>query len=165
MIQEPGRTLPYKRLARGRSGGGRVVETRLLGSLLKLDLGYVHEVSRDLSGSASASPRPDSGTNPSQTTEPAPRRHSPNESRQPTAGHAVVVPERRPMPLFTRYLVPVVAVGIAFVLTALLEPFLARIIFVLFWPAVILTAATAGLGPAILASLLAVLVVEFWFLP
>ena len=69
------------------------------------------------------------------------------------------------MPLFTRYLVPVVAVGIAFVLTALLEPFLARIIFVLFWPAVILTAATAGLGPAILASLLAVLVVEFWFLP
>ena len=65
----------------------------------------------------------------------------------------------------TRYLVPVLAVGIAFGLTALLEPFVTRVIFVLFWPAVIITAATAGLGPAILASVLAVLVVEYWFLP
>ena len=64
-----------------------------------------------------------------------------------------------------RYLVPVAAVAIAFGLTALLEPFVARIVFVLFWPAVIITAATAGLGPAILASVLAVLVVQFWFLP
>jgi signal transduction histidine kinase/PAS domain-containing protein len=69
------------------------------------------------------------------------------------------------MPLFARYLVPVVAVGIAFGLTVLLEPFLARVILVLFWPAVIITAATAGLGPAILASVLVVLLVDFWFIP
>ncbi len=66
---------------------------------------------------------------------------------------------------FTRYLVPVVAVGVAFGLTALLEPFVSRVIFILFWPAVMITAATSGLGPAILASLLTVLLVEFWFLP
>jgi len=64
-----------------------------------------------------------------------------------------------------RYLVPVVGVAIAFGLTTLLEPFVARVIFILFWPVVIVTAATAGLGPAILASFLAVLVAEFWFLP
>ena len=64
-----------------------------------------------------------------------------------------------------RYLVPVAAVAVSFLLTALLEPFVSRVVFVLFWPAVVITAATAGLGPAILASLLAVFVVEFWFLP
>ena len=64
-----------------------------------------------------------------------------------------------------RYLVPVAADAVSFLLTALLEPFVSRVVFVLFWPAVVITAATAGLGPAILASLLAVFVVEFWFLP
>ena len=65
----------------------------------------------------------------------------------------------------TRYLVAVLAVAVAFGLTVLLEPFVARVIFVLFWPAVIITAATAGLGPAVFASVLAVLLVEYWFLP
>jgi signal transduction histidine kinase/PAS domain-containing protein len=64
-----------------------------------------------------------------------------------------------------RYLIPVVGVALAFGLTILLEPFVARVIFILFWPVVIVTAATAGLGPAILASLLSVLLAEFWFLP
>ena len=64
----------------------------------------------------------------------------------------------------TRYLVAVLAVGIAFGLTVLLEPFVARVIFVFFWPAIIITAATAGLGPAILASVLAVVLVDYWIL-
>jgi signal transduction histidine kinase/PAS domain-containing protein len=94
-----------------------------------------------------------------------PRRHSPNESRLSSAAHAVVVRERRSISPLTRYLVAVLAVGIAFGLTVLLEPFVARVIFVLFWPAIVITAATCGLGPAILASILAVLLVEYWFLP
>jgi len=60
---------------------------------------------------------------------------------------------------------PVGAVAVSFLLTALFEPFLSRVVFLLFWPAVVITAATAGLGPAIVASLLSVVVVEFWFLP
>ena len=63
-----------------------------------------------------------------------------------------------------RFFIPVVAVAIAFGLTVLFEPFVGRVIFVLFWPAIIITAATAGLGPAMLASLLAVILVDYWFL-
>ena len=63
-----------------------------------------------------------------------------------------------------RILIPVVAVAIAFGLTVLFESFVGRVVFVLFWPAIIITAATAGLGPAMLASLLAVILVDYWFL-
>ena len=68
-------------------------------------------------------------------------------------------------PLVRYVVVPLGTVAVSFLLTALLEPFLSRVVFLLFWPAVVITAATAGLGPAIIASLLAVVVVEFWFLP
>ena len=74
--------------------------------------------------------------------------------------------ERRQLhPVLRYFVVPVAAVSVSFALTALLEPFVTRVIFVLFWPAVVITAATAGLGPAIVTSGLAVLIVEYWFLP
>ena len=73
--------------------------------------------------------------------------------------------ERRPLHPLVRYaVIPVAAVAVSFGLTALLEPFVAKVVFVLFWPAVVITAATAGLGPAIVASLLSVFVVDYWFL-
>ena len=137
-----------------------------------MDRDYVHGVSRDLSGSpTSSTPDPDSsltnrGTRSAADSAPrSSRRPSPNESRPPTAAHAVFVPERRPMHPVARYLFPVGAAAISFALTLLVEPYVGRAVFVLFWPAVVITAAIAGLGPALLASLLAVVLVVVWILP
>ena len=98
--------------------------------------------------------------------QPRPRRPSPNETRSFTAAHAILMRERRTLHPVVRYVViPVGAVAVSFLLTLLLEPFVSRVVFILFWPAVIITAAVAGLGPAIIASLLSLVIVDFWFLP
>jgi signal transduction histidine kinase/PAS domain-containing protein len=44
-----------------------------------------------------------------------------------------------------------------------MEPYLQRLILAMFWPAVVGTAIVAGLGPALLASVLSVVVAEYWF--
>jgi signal transduction histidine kinase/PAS domain-containing protein len=54
--------------------------------------------------------------------------------------------------------------GLALVLTLLFQPYLTRVIFMMFWPAVLATAVFAGLGPALLASLLSILAVDFWLM-
>jgi PAS domain S-box-containing protein len=63
------------------------------------------------------------------------------------------------------YLVAVAATGVALGASLLLEPYLTRAVFTFFWPAVLGVALVAGLGPALLASALAVVAVDFWFLP
>jgi signal transduction histidine kinase/PAS domain-containing protein len=54
---------------------------------------------------------------------------------------------------------------VALILTMLLEPFLERSVFLLFWPAVFAAAWFGGLGPALMTSALGVLLVEYAILP
>jgi signal transduction histidine kinase/PAS domain-containing protein len=68
------------------------------------------------------------------------------------------------LPLWARYAIAVGATAAAFGVSLLLAPYLQRVVFVLFWPAVLGTAALAGLGPALLASTLSVLAVDFWLI-
>jgi K+-sensing histidine kinase KdpD len=81
-----------------------------------------------------------------------------------TASHAVAVllPEERPQPV--RYLVAVGATALALAATLPAASLLQRAIFVLFWPAVIGSAWFGGLGPAILASALSVLAVDYYLI-
>jgi PAS domain S-box-containing protein len=53
----------------------------------------------------------------------------------------------------------------ALLLSLALERQIGRVVFVLFWPAVLGTAVVAGLRPAVLASILSVLAVDYWFVP
>lgn len=88
----------------------------------------------------------------------------PNEPAT-TAAHPVVVPARQRLGVVQRYALAIAAVAVAFALSILAEPFLARTIFILFWPAVLAAAVYCGLGPALLASTLSVLLVDYWFIP
>ena len=63
-----------------------------------------------------------------------------------------------------RYGVAVGATLLALALTYAFAPYLQRVIFVLFWPAVIGAAWFGGMGPAILASTLSVLAVDYFLL-
>jgi PAS domain S-box-containing protein len=61
-----------------------------------------------------------------------------------------------------------IAIGltaVAFLLTMVFKPVLGRTVFLLFWPAVIATAWLAGLWPALLSSILAVGLVDYFILP
>jgi K+-sensing histidine kinase KdpD len=82
----------------------------------------------------------------------------------PTASHAInaLVPDERPMAV--RYLVAVGATVVALALTFAFAPYLQRVIFVLFWPAVIGAAWFGGIGPAILASTLSVLAADYFLI-
>jgi signal transduction histidine kinase/PAS domain-containing protein len=55
--------------------------------------------------------------------------------------------------------------GAALLLTWILQPWLERSVFMLFWPAVFAAAWFGGLGPAIMTSVLAVILVELLVLP
>ena len=112
---------------------------------------------------SSASDRRDSST-PSRHWEQA-QADTLSEPRPATAAQAIVVDERRRKSAVARYGTAVIAVVVAVALTQLLSPYLTRAVFTLFWPAVLGTAILAGLGPAILASVLSLLIVEFWFIP
>jgi signal transduction histidine kinase/PAS domain-containing protein len=81
---------------------------------------------------------------------------------QMTASHAVtvLVPDERSVAV--RYAAAVAVTALAFAATHALAPMLQRAIFVLFWPAVIGAAWFAGFGPAALASVLAVLLVDYF---
>jgi PAS domain S-box-containing protein len=61
-----------------------------------------------------------------------------------------------------RYALAVAAPAVALALSLLLAPYLSRIVFILFWPAVLVTAVFAGLGPALVSSALSVLAVDYW---
>ena len=66
---------------------------------------------------------------------------------------------------------PVAAYGIAaaltlaaFALTLLIRPFIERAVFLAFWPAIIATAWLSGFGPALVASVSAVLLVDYFLI-
>ncbi|MFL5616714.1 MAG: ATP-binding protein [Gemmatimonadaceae bacterium] len=88
----------------------------------------------------------------------------PNAGEPATAAHAVFVVPPRTLPFLVRYSIAIAATATAFGVTALLERYLQRAIFAIFWPAVLGTAVIAGLGPALLASVLSMLVAGFWFI-
>ena len=81
-------------------------------------------------------------------------------SRTATLAATVFVPQQPPA--LARYAVAVGAPLLALAFTYPFAGFLQRAIFVLFWPAVIGAAWYGGLGPAVLASALAVLLVDYF---
>ena len=92
------------------------------------------------------------------------RQPEPVPSRLPTASFAVVVPVPRERGIAIRY---AVAVGVTMVALAVAFPiaaYLQRVIFVLFWPAVIGAAWFGGVGPAILSSVLSVLLADYFLI-
>ena len=86
-------------------------------------------------------------------------------SRSPTSGsHAIALPIPSEQPAFARYAVAAGATLLALAVTYPIAGYLQRVIFVLFWPAVIGAAWFGGLGPAILASALSVLAVDYFLI-
>ena len=71
-----------------------------------------------------------------------------------------------------RYAVALAAWGVALGVTLALAPYLTRVIFLIFWPAVLFSAWYGGFGPALLVSVLATLAVNYaliepvgWMIP
>jgi signal transduction histidine kinase/PAS domain-containing protein len=85
-------------------------------------------------------------------------------SGQMTSSFAVVVPVPEERRVLTRYAVAVLATLVSLAATLPLAPFLQRVVFVLFWPAVIGAAWFGGIGPAVLASALSVLFVDYYLM-
>ena len=101
---------------------------------------------------------------PQAITNGAPERSS-GESGTRSAAIAVAMPALSLRHPLQRYALAVAAPALALALSLLLDPYLNRIVFMLFWPAVLITAVLAGLGPALLASVLSVLAVDYWLIP
>jgi signal transduction histidine kinase/PAS domain-containing protein len=101
-------------------------------------------------------PRPHPGA------EPADQR---GDGGERSASHALIVAPPRRLGGGAGYLLAAAAVGLSLGLSFLLTPYISRAVFTLFWPSVIGVAVVAGLGPAIFASALSVLAVDYWFLP
>ena len=81
-----------------------------------------------------------------------------------TESFAVVVPVPNERSIAVRYAAAVGATLLALAVTIPIASYLQRVIFVLFWPAVIGAAWFGGLGPAILASALSVLLVDYFLI-
>jgi len=84
--------------------------------------------------------------------------------RSPTASFAVVVPVPRERGIAVRY---AVAIGVTLLALAVAFPiaaYLRRVTFVLFWPAVIFAAWFGGVGPAVLASVVSVLLADYFLI-
>ncbi|HEX6575746.1 MAG TPA: histidine kinase dimerization/phospho-acceptor domain-containing protein, partial [Gemmatimonadaceae bacterium] len=69
---------------------------------------------------------------------------------------------RRPM---LGYAIAVGLTLLALAVTALLQPLLSRAVFLAFWPAILITAWLGGFGPALLSSIAAVGLVDYFFIP
>jgi signal transduction histidine kinase/PAS domain-containing protein len=82
-----------------------------------------------------------------------------------TAARAIVAARRPVLPAPIGYSLAVLATALATGLTVLLNPYLTRTAFLFFWPVVFGVAATAGIGPAIVASLLSVMAVDYFVIP
>jgi PAS domain-containing protein len=84
--------------------------------------------------------------------------------RHATASFAVVVPVPSERATAMRYAFAIAATLLALAVTAPLAPYLERVIFVLFWPAVIASAWFGGIGPAVLASVLSVFAADYFLI-
>ena len=82
-----------------------------------------------------------------------------------SASHPAIVTGSKPLQGIAAYAFAITAVALALGISLLFQPYLARVAFILFWPAVLITAIRARLGPALLASLLSVIAVDAWLLP
>jgi signal transduction histidine kinase len=85
-------------------------------------------------------------------------------SARTTGAIPVVLPDRE-YPIGIRYAIAIIATAVGVALTGLFAPYLTRVIFILCWPAVVASAWYGGFGPALLASLLSVLAVDYFLLP
>lgn len=65
----------------------------------------------------------------------------------------------------TRYAIAIGLTLAAFALTLLFKPFLGRTVFLLFWPVVVASAWLGGLGPALLAAVGAIGLVDYYMIP
>ena len=66
-------------------------------------------------------------------------------------------------PTWMRYGAAALAVIIASLVTFAFSPYLARVLFLFYWPAVLFSSWYGGFGPAIAASILSVLAADFLF--
>jgi PAS domain S-box-containing protein len=107
---------------------------------------------------------PSEGTRRVPSSERVTARAVPPEIGRTTATPTVVLRSVRALPAWQRYGLAVLATAIALAASLLLRPYLERVVFVLFWPAVLVSAAFAGLGPALLASTLSMLAVNYWLM-
>ncbi|MEO8576026.1 MAG: ATP-binding protein [Gemmatimonadales bacterium] len=87
-------------------------------------------------------------------------------SRHATIGRTPlrVIPHRSRRGPLVRYGIAAVFTLVSLALTVLLEPYLERTIFLLFWPAVIGSAWLAGFGPAMLTATASVALVDYFLL-
>jgi signal transduction histidine kinase/PAS domain-containing protein len=92
------------------------------------------------------------------------RSPEPVPSRSPTASFAIVVPIPGERGIAIRYAVAIGATLLALAVAFPITPYLQRVIFVLFWPAVIGAAWFGGVGPAVLASVLSVLLADYFLI-
>ena len=76
----------------------------------------------------------------------------------------VVVPVPQERTALTRYAVAIGVTLLGLGASMLLEPFIQRVIFVLFWPAVIGAAWFGGIGPAVLSSALSVFLADYFLI-
>ena len=83
---------------------------------------------------------------------------------EPVTSRPAALPSRPVLNTVARYALAIVAPAVALGLSLVLEPWMSRVVFTLFWPAVLITAILAGLRPALLTSVLSVLAVDYWLL-
>jgi PAS domain S-box-containing protein len=91
--------------------------------------------------------------------------HTPRDGAEASASHAVVVAPRRRIRGVAGYLLAIAATALSLGVSLLLEPYLTRAVFTLFWPTVLGVAVVGGLGPAMLTSALSVVTVDYFFIP
>jgi len=92
------------------------------------------------------------------------RSPDPVPSRSPSASFAIVVPVPRERGIAVRYAVAVGATLLALAVALPIASYLQRVVFVLFWPAVIGAAWFGGVGPAVLSSALSVLLADYFLI-
>ena len=76
-----------------------------------------------------------------------------------------VAPIRTAWKTPARYGLAIVLTLVSFGLTLLIHDYMGRTLFALFWPAILVIAWFGGLGPAILAALLAITLVDYSLIP
>ena len=93
-----------------------------------------------------------------------PVRHATGRRKEVTAPHALVPTVGQPLGIVVRYGLAVAVTALALGASLLFQPYLSRVLFMLFWPAVLVVAVYAGLGPALVASALSVAAVDYWLI-
>jgi PAS domain S-box-containing protein len=77
---------------------------------------------------------------------------------------AALAKQRQQQPTWAKYLVGFGAALVASAVTIIYRTHLEQVMFIAFWPAVIFTAWFCGLGPSLIVSGVAILVVDYYFL-